>query len=69
MNYRSLALSLLFLTIFSCSSPKNESESPSINSNEWELQIVDSIQVDYLGCVNGGEFRNGKGVIFDFKTN
>jgi|GEM_PF-586988 len=69
MNYRSLALSLLFLTIFSCSSPKNESESQSTNSNEWELQIIDSIQVDYLGSVNGGEFRNGKGVIFDFKTN
>ncbi|WP_339758797.1 hypothetical protein [Algoriphagus aquimarinus] len=47
MNYRSLALSLLLLTIFSCSSPKNESESQSTNSNEWELQIIDSIQVDY----------------------
>ncbi|SFT99144.1 hypothetical protein SAMN04489724_3227 [Algoriphagus locisalis] len=52
-----------------CSSPKSESEKQTKTSNEWELQIVDSIQVDYLGSVDGGEFRNGKGVVFDFKTN
>ncbi|TXE06691.1 hypothetical protein [Algoriphagus aquimarinus] len=37
------------LLAFACSSPKNNEENQSINSNEWELQIVDSIQVDYLG--------------------
>jgi len=61
--------SFSILLAFACSAPKSESENQSTNSNEWELQIVDSIQVDYLGTVNGGEFRNGKGVIFDFKTN
>jgi hypothetical protein len=37
------------LLSFACSSPKEESENQLTNSNEWELQIVDSIQVDYLG--------------------
>ncbi len=56
-------------SFFACSSSENTKEEVSAGSNEWELQILDSIQVDYLGSVNGGEFRNGKGVIFDFKTN
>jgi len=28
-------------------------------SNEWELVILDSIQIEYLGSVGGGGFRNG----------
>lgn len=60
-------LSLLFscLLLFSCSE-KNETNS---NTNEWELVIEDSIQVDYLGEVHGGEFRDGKGIIFNFTEN
>jgi hypothetical protein len=57
-----------FVLVFACGENKESSQEKSI-SNEWELVILDSIQVDYLGSVNGGEFRNGKGVIFDFKTN
>ncbi|WP_026956581.1 hypothetical protein [Algoriphagus vanfongensis] len=57
----------IILTFLSCSSPN--SDSSKSNSNEWELVIVDSIQVDHLGSVDGGEFRNGKGAIFDFKIN
>jgi hypothetical protein len=44
-------------------------ESISEGSNEWELVIEDSIQVDYLGTVHGAEFNNGKGIIFNFKEN
>lgn len=51
--------------LFSC----GENADSSSSSNEWELIIVDSIQVDYLGSVDGAEFKNGKGVIFNFKEN
>jgi len=44
-------------------------ESISEGSNEWKLVIEDSIQVEYLGEVHGGEFRDGKGIIFNFKEN
>ncbi|MDP2041513.1 MAG: hypothetical protein Q8S14_01440 [Algoriphagus sp.] len=50
---------------FSCS----EKTDSSSNSNEWELVIEDSIQVDYLGTVHGAEFNDGKGIIFNFKEN
>lgn len=54
-----------FLLGFSCS----EKTDSSSNSNEWELVIEDSIQVDYLGTVHGAEFNDGKGIIFNFKEN
>ncbi|WP_339681203.1 hypothetical protein [Cyclobacterium marinum] len=38
-------------------------------STEWELIILDSIQVDYLGTVDGGDFRQGKGVFYNFEEN
>ncbi|RAI91946.1 hypothetical protein [Algoriphagus yeomjeoni] len=66
-NYTLFICSILLA--FACSSPKNEAENQSISSNEWELQIVDSIQVDYLGTVDGGDFKNNEGVIFNFKEN
>ena len=59
----------LILLAFACSSPKNKTENQSNSSNEWEMQILDSIQVDYLGTVDGGDYRNGVGVIFNFKQN
>lgn len=56
---------------FACSSShKTESNQNSPHaSNEWELQVVDSIQVDYLGTVGGADYKNGIGVIFNFKEN
>jgi hypothetical protein len=68
MRKEFLFLSIPFVLVFACGEKQESSQEKSI-SNEWELVILDSIQVDYLGSVNGGEFRNGKGVIFDFKTN
>ncbi|WP_425636074.1 hypothetical protein ACPUEN_11805 [Algoriphagus yeomjeoni] len=66
-NY--LLFSCSILLAFACSTQKNDSENQSTTSNEWELQIVDSIQVDYLGTVDGGDFKNNEGVIFNFKEN
>lgn len=69
MKQKLLLIPVLFLVLFSCSSSEESSEDTTSVSNKWELQILDSIQVDYLGSVSGGEFLNGKGVISDFKTN
>jgi hypothetical protein len=67
MKIRILVVLFLFFLLQACSSNK-ESDLESF-SNEWELVILDSIQVDYLGTVDGGDFRNGKGVFFNFQEN
>jgi len=63
-NY--LLLPVILFILFSCNQESKKSESLS---NEWELAIVDSIQVDHLGRVDGLEFNHGKGVLFNFKEN
>ncbi|MCU0402222.1 MAG: hypothetical protein MUE75_14655 [Algoriphagus sp.] len=60
---------LLLVIPFILVSCNQESKKPESLSNEWELVIVDSIQVDYLGRVDGLEFKDGKGVLFNFKEN
>ncbi|MCL6259730.1 hypothetical protein M3O96_11565 [Aquiflexum sp. TKW24L] len=67
MNSKVPVLLLLFFSLIACS-PKESSDFETF-SNEWELVILDSIQVDYLGTVGGGDFRNGKGVFFNFQEN
>ncbi|SFB54968.1 hypothetical protein [Algoriphagus aquimarinus] len=57
------------LLAFACSSPKNDSESQLTNSNEWELHILDSIQVDYLGRIWDANFKNGFGYLRDNSSN
>lgn len=52
--------------IWSCGSSEEKKNTDLLT---WELEIVDSIQADYLGTVDGVEFKNGKGVIFNFKEN
>lgn len=69
MRSRHFLATFLALSFLACSSSEKSEEVAPEASNEWELQVLDSIQVDYLGSVDGGEFRNGKGVVFDFKTN
>lgn len=61
-------LVLILVLVYGCTEGEKVSENSS-DSNEWELVILDSIQVDYLGTVGGGDFRNGKGVIFNFQEN
>ncbi len=52
--------------VWGCGAPE---EKRNIDSLTWELEILDSIQVDYLGTVEGAEFKNGKGIIFNFAEN
>ncbi|WP_339925179.1 hypothetical protein [uncultured Cyclobacterium sp.] len=67
MRFTFLAIIILFVSQIACSE-KKVSDVEAF-SNEWELLILDSIQVDYLGTVDGGDFRNGKGVIYNFEEN
>jgi hypothetical protein len=59
---------IILAVVFACSDGDKVSKNTA-DSNEWELVILDSIQVDYLGTVDGGDFRNGKGVFFNFQEN
>lgn len=63
-NQTVLILAFCFLG-FSCS----EKSDSTVNSNEWDLVIEDSIQVDYLGNIREGIFAEGYGVFKDSKNN
>ena len=66
---RNFALFICALILaIACSSPKSEAEKQITTSNEWELQIVDSIQVDYLADVREGTFNDGIGIIKDIMS-
>ncbi|MBI0397933.1 hypothetical protein [Cyclobacterium marinum] len=67
MRFKYIAIFILSISQIACSEKKVSDLEPF--SNEWELVILDSIQVDYLGTVGGGDFRNGKGVFYHFKEN
>lgn len=67
MKYK-IIIFVIGALIFGCSERDIESQNIT-DSNEWELMILDSIQVDYLGSVSGGDFRNEKGVLFSFQGN
>ncbi|MGX7836049.1 hypothetical protein ACWKSR_12935, partial [Campylobacter fetus subsp. venerealis] len=62
---------IYFLTLvaatffFACSSADKTDSNSSQASNEWELQILDSIQVDYLGRIWDANFKNGFGYLKD----
>jgi len=55
LKFKFLATVILSISKIACS--KKEMSDLEIFSNEWELVILDSIQVDYLGRVGGGDFR------------
>ncbi|SFT99153.1 hypothetical protein SAMN04489724_3228 [Algoriphagus locisalis] len=61
-------ITFIIILASACSSPKSESEKQTTTSNEWELQIVDSIQVDYLADVREGIFNDGVGIIKDIMS-
>ncbi|WP_339716461.1 hypothetical protein [Cyclobacterium amurskyense] len=67
MRFKYLAIFILSISQIGCSEKKVSNLEPF--SNEWELVILDSIQVDYLGTVGGGDFRQGKGVFYNFEEN
>lgn len=58
---------LIGALIFSCSERGINSQNTA-DSNEWELVILDSIQVDYLADIREGIFNNGIGLIKDISN-
>ncbi|MDX5337744.1 MAG: hypothetical protein LPK25_01875 [Cyclobacteriaceae bacterium] len=54
------------LLLFSCSGSEQKVLS---SSNEWELVFEDSVQVNILGKVYTGEFRDGIGLLFEYTSN
>ncbi|SEF78227.1 NHL repeat-containing protein [Algoriphagus boritolerans] len=64
MKNQILSLLAFCFLFFSCS---EKSESNSV-SNEWELVIEDSIQVDFMGEIWMGTYENGKGIIKDITS-
>lgn len=59
---------VLMASFFVCSCV-SENERISEDPNQLELVIEDSIKINYLGRVDGLEFKNRKGVLFNFKEN
>ncbi|WP_291781635.1 hypothetical protein [Cecembia sp.] len=69
-GFRLFVLGISFLAFglfFSCSKSEKEA-SLATGSNEWELVILDSIQVDYLADIREGTFNNGIGLIKDISS-
>jgi hypothetical protein len=58
---------LIWMSICSCSERELNSQNTA-DSNEWELVILDSIQVDYLADIREGIFNNGIGLIKDISN-
>ncbi|WP_192346482.1 hypothetical protein [Algoriphagus sp. Y33] len=69
MKYGHFFFTIATASIFACSSSENTEEEASEFSNEWELQIVDSIQVDYLADIVEGTFNKGVGIIKNIEGN
>lgn len=67
IKFRSVVCIGLFA--LSACSEQDKSVTPLSDSNEWELRIVDSIQVDYLGDIRGGYFSEGIGLIKNISGN
>jgi hypothetical protein len=62
-----ILFSLFLVLLFACGE-KQESSQEDGNSNEWELVILDSIQVDYLADIREGIFNDGVGIIKDIMS-
>ncbi len=65
--YRNLFIIFSAIILAGCSESQDSSE--TITQESWELEILDSIQVDILGEVTAAEFRDGTGVLFEYTTN
>jgi hypothetical protein len=64
MKHFRLEFLCFLILVFSCS----EKPESNVQSNEWELVIEDSIQVDYLADIREGTFNDGIGVIKDLMS-
>ncbi len=65
-NY--LSILILAVCIFASCTESTDTVD-ELTDQTWELVILDSIQVDYLGEVSTGDFRDGIGVLFDYTSN
>lgn len=61
-------LILLLVSVYACT-PETKTSNSNSDSKEWELVILDSIQVDYLADVREGIFSNGIGIIKTMSNN
>lgn len=68
MICRHILTAFLGFSLVACSSSEKSEGGSSQASNVWELQIVDSIQVDYLADVREGTFNDGIGIIKDIMS-
>jgi hypothetical protein len=55
-------------SVYGCADRENRAGKSS-GSNEWELVILDSIQVDHLAEIREGIFSNGAGLVKDISGN
>lgn len=69
MIYRYILTALLAFSFLACSSSEKSEKLSAETSTEWELQVLDSIQVDYLGNISTGDFRDGIGLLYDYTAN
>ncbi|MEB2781655.1 hypothetical protein U3A58_14755 [Algoriphagus sp. C2-6-M1] len=69
MRYRHFLTTFLACSFLACSSSEKSKEESTETSNEWELQVLDSIQVNFLGNISTGDFRDGIGLLYDYKAN
>jgi hypothetical protein len=64
MNFYSIPFLVIFIIwSIGCTSDSMNAEKP-----EYDLEIIDSIRVDYLGFPTVGEFNQGRGICYDYKT-
>ncbi|WP_075350573.1 NHL repeat-containing protein [Algoriphagus marinus] len=68
MKNQLLLLVVLAFILFSCGEADKSSLAKE-DSNEWELVILDSIQVDYLGKIWDANFQDGFGYLKDISSN
>jgi hypothetical protein len=64
MKKNLVVILLIGVAICSCSKQEKDTQNKA-DSNEWELVILDSIQVDYLAEIREGIFNNGIGLVKD----
>ncbi|MFC3880229.1 hypothetical protein ACFOSV_08580 [Algoriphagus namhaensis] len=68
MNKQNLLIGAFTLLLLSCGKTTEEN-AKTLSINDWDLVILDSVQVDILGDISTGDFQNGVGLLFDYTSN
>ena len=61
LNFQRLLLHLLLVLFFSCN------VNPKDSNQQYTLQVVDTLKVDFKGDVHASDFSHGTGVAYNFK--